>query len=61
MNLKLEAIVVPVSDVDRAKRFYEEALGFGVDVDHRAATYEEALGFRYRGEPSYRIVQGGRK
>jgi hypothetical protein len=24
MNLKLEAIVVPVSDVDRAKKFYQE-------------------------------------
>ncbi len=57
MNLKLEAIVVPVSDVDRAKKFYEESLGFRVDVDHRAATYEEALGFRHRGEVSYRIVQ----
>jgi len=28
MNLKVEAIVVPVSDVDRAKKFYEELLGF---------------------------------
>ena len=28
MNLKLEAIIVPVSDVDRAKKFYQEALGF---------------------------------
>jgi catechol 2,3-dioxygenase-like lactoylglutathione lyase family enzyme len=45
MNLKLEAIVVPFSDVDRAKRFYQEALGFRVGVDHRAAVYEEALGF----------------
>ena len=25
MNLKLEAIVVPVSGVDRAKKFYQEA------------------------------------
>lgn len=57
MNLKLEAIVVPVSDVDRAKKFYAEALGFRVDVDHRAAAYEEALGFRRRGGASYRIVQ----
>ena len=57
MNLKLEAIVVPVSDVDRAKKFYQEALGFRVDVDYRAAVYEEALGFRHRGEASYRIVQ----
>ena len=57
MNLKLEAIVVPVSDVDRAKKFYQEALGFRVDVDHRAAVYEEALGFRHRSEARYRIVQ----
>ena len=28
MDLKLEAIVIPVSDVDRAKKFYQEALGF---------------------------------
>jgi catechol 2,3-dioxygenase-like lactoylglutathione lyase family enzyme len=57
MNLKLEAIVVPVSDVERAKKFYQEALGFRVDVDHRAAIYEEALGFRHRIAASYRIVQ----
>jgi catechol 2,3-dioxygenase-like lactoylglutathione lyase family enzyme len=57
MNLKLEAIVIPVSDVDRAKKFCEELLGFRVDVNHRAATYQEALGFRHRGEASYRIVQ----
>jgi len=36
MNFKLEAIVVPVSDVDRAKKFSQEALGFRVNVDHRA-------------------------
>jgi catechol 2,3-dioxygenase-like lactoylglutathione lyase family enzyme len=54
MNLKLEAIVIPVSDVDRAKKFYQEALRFRVDVDHRAATYEEALGVRYRGGADYR-------
>jgi catechol 2,3-dioxygenase-like lactoylglutathione lyase family enzyme len=57
MNLKLEAIVIPVSDVDRAKKFYQEALGFRVDVDHRTAVYEQALGFRHRSEASYRIVQ----
>src|SRR4029453_16488982 len=57
MNLKFETIVVSVPDVDRAKKFYQEALGFRVDVDHRAARYEEALGFRHRGEASYRIVQ----
>ncbi|MGI8987381.1 MAG: VOC family protein [Nocardioidaceae bacterium] len=32
----LELIVVPVSDVDRAKAFYAETLGFRLDVDHNA-------------------------
>ncbi len=34
MEFRLEAIVLPVTDVDRAKDFYERA-GFVVDVDHR--------------------------
>ena len=33
MDFKLELIPVPVSDVDRAKAFYEQA-GFAVDHDH---------------------------
>lgn len=37
MEWKLEVVVVPVSDVDRAKRFYSEQVGFVVDVDHRAS------------------------
>jgi catechol 2,3-dioxygenase-like lactoylglutathione lyase family enzyme len=36
MDMKLELIVVPVSDVDRAKAFYSEKAGFHVDVDHSA-------------------------
>lgn len=35
MDMKLEVIVVPVSDVDRSKTFYSEQLGFHVDVDHQ--------------------------
>ena len=35
MDYKIELVVVPVSDVDRAKEFYERA-GFRLDVDHRA-------------------------
>jgi catechol 2,3-dioxygenase-like lactoylglutathione lyase family enzyme len=35
MDMKLEVIVVPVSDVDRAKAFYSETLGFNVDVDRQ--------------------------
>jgi catechol 2,3-dioxygenase-like lactoylglutathione lyase family enzyme len=34
MDWKLEVVVVPVSDVDRAKHFYSEQVGFHVDVDH---------------------------
>jgi len=43
MDLKLEVVVVPVSDVDRAKEFYER-LGFREDVD-------------FAGGNGYRIVQ----
>ena len=35
MDWKLEVVVVPVSDVDRAKAFYSEKVGFNVDVDTR--------------------------
>ncbi len=34
--MKLEVVVVPVSDVDRAKRFYEQ-LGFRLDIDYVAS------------------------
>ena len=34
MDFKLELVVVPVSDVDRAKAFYADKMGFTVDVDH---------------------------
>src|SRR5206468_2495890 len=33
MDWKIEVVVVPVSDVDRAKHFYSEQVGFQVDVD----------------------------
>jgi catechol 2,3-dioxygenase-like lactoylglutathione lyase family enzyme len=36
VDFKLELVLVPVSDVDRAKAFYSEQAGFKVDVDHRA-------------------------
>jgi catechol 2,3-dioxygenase-like lactoylglutathione lyase family enzyme len=35
MDMKLEILFVPVSDVDRAKRFYEK-LGFRLDIDYVA-------------------------
>jgi catechol 2,3-dioxygenase-like lactoylglutathione lyase family enzyme len=36
MDWKLELIVVPVADVDRAKAFYIEQAGFDLHVDHSA-------------------------
>ena len=35
MEWTLEVVVVPVSDVDRAKEFYERRLGFHADFDER--------------------------
>jgi len=35
MNWTLEVVVVPVSDVDRAKAFYAGQVGFNVDHDTR--------------------------
>ena len=43
MDLKLEVIVLPVADVDRARQFYE-ALGFRLDADFSTG-------------PDYRVVQ----
>jgi catechol 2,3-dioxygenase-like lactoylglutathione lyase family enzyme len=43
MDLRLEVIVLPVSDVDRAKAFYE-SLGFRLDAD-------------FPGDAGFRVVQ----
>jgi catechol 2,3-dioxygenase-like lactoylglutathione lyase family enzyme len=37
MDWKLELIAVPVSDVDRAKAFYTDKVGFDADHDHRVS------------------------
>jgi catechol 2,3-dioxygenase-like lactoylglutathione lyase family enzyme len=42
--MRLEVVIVPVGDVDRAKRFYSEQVGFTVDVDSTRA-------------PGFRVVQ----
>jgi catechol 2,3-dioxygenase-like lactoylglutathione lyase family enzyme len=34
MDYKLELITIPVSDVDRAKAFYVDQVGFNADHDH---------------------------
>ena len=35
MDMKLELVPVPVTDVDRAKAFYVDQVGFNADHDHR--------------------------
>jgi catechol 2,3-dioxygenase-like lactoylglutathione lyase family enzyme len=38
MEMKLELVPIPVSDVDRAKAFYAEQLGFHIDLDVQPAS-----------------------
>ena len=42
MDWKLELVALPVTDVDRAKQFYVEKLGFNADMD---ATVSEDMRF----------------
>jgi len=37
MDMKLELAFVPVSDVDRAKAFYTDQVGFHLDYDHQVS------------------------
>ena len=37
MDWKLEVVVVPVKDIDRAKRFYADQVGFVVDHDTKVS------------------------
>ena len=37
MQMKLELVPVPVTDVDRAKAFYTEKIGFNADHDHQVS------------------------
>ncbi len=37
MDMKFELVPIPVTDVDRAKAFYADQVGFSVDVDVRPA------------------------
>jgi len=49
MDFKLEVVVVPVSDVDRAKAFYAEQVGFPVDVDSQPNEHFRVIQMTPRG------------
>ncbi|WP_394769985.1 VOC family protein [Lacisediminihabitans sp.] len=51
MNLKLEVVVLPVSDVDRAKAFYENA-GFRLDADFAVSDDYRVVQFTPPGSPT---------
>jgi uncharacterized protein GlcG (DUF336 family)/catechol 2,3-dioxygenase-like lactoylglutathione lyase family enzyme len=44
INMKLEVVVVPVSDVDRAKRFYSD-LGWRLDIDYASGSEYRVIQF----------------
>jgi catechol 2,3-dioxygenase-like lactoylglutathione lyase family enzyme len=37
MDIKLELVIIPVADVDRARDFYVDRIGFHLDHDHRVS------------------------
>ena len=37
MDMKLELVAIPVTDVDRAKAFYADQVGFNADQDHKVS------------------------
>jgi catechol 2,3-dioxygenase-like lactoylglutathione lyase family enzyme len=37
MDWKLELVAIPVTDVDRAKSFYVDQIGFNADHDHKVS------------------------
>jgi catechol 2,3-dioxygenase-like lactoylglutathione lyase family enzyme len=37
MDWKIELVAIPVTDVDRAKAFYVDQVGFNADHDHRVS------------------------
>jgi extradiol dioxygenase family protein len=49
VDYKLELIVIPVTDMDHAKTFYSERVGFHVDVAHRAGEDSRVIQLTPRG------------
>ena len=47
MDWKIELVPIPVTDVDRAKAFYEQ-VGFNADHDHRVSDELRSVVVRFR-------------
>ncbi len=60
MDLKLEVIVLPVSDVDRARSFYEAA-GFRMDADRAAHDDYRVVQFTPPSWIRHHLRRGGRR
>jgi catechol 2,3-dioxygenase-like lactoylglutathione lyase family enzyme len=52
VDLKLEVVAIPVSDVDRAKRFYGETLGWRLDGEFVVGSDFRALQYTPPGSPA---------
>ena len=59
MEWTLEVVVVPVSDVERAKEFYSRLLGFRVDHDTEVAPGHRVVQLTPRGSGCSIVVQTG--
>ena len=60
MEMTLEVLVVPVSDVERSREFYADKLGFNVDTDAQLSEdFRVARGPRRRARlPGLRVLRG---
>jgi len=59
VNWTLEVVVVPVSDLDRAKEFYAERLGFHVDHDVRIGADARIIQFTPAGSGCSIVIGTG--
>jgi catechol 2,3-dioxygenase-like lactoylglutathione lyase family enzyme len=59
MNWTLEVVIVPVSDVDRAKSFYADRLGFTVDHDSRISEGNRIVQLTPRGSGCSIVIGEG--
>ena len=59
MEMKLEVIGIPVSDVDRAKAFYVDQVGFGLDHDMAPAPGMRVVQMTPPGSPTSVVIGEG--